>query len=106
MWGKNCDLEVDDGLWHNMRATFLKMIRDDSEVENRLMQGLFYLNFAFVVNQRKEGDYLDSWELNTLTVELEAFESETSQFNEGISSKIEIALHYLRSIHEKKKSTI
>ncbi|CAI4057865.1 Rad61p SKDI_04G2460 [Saccharomyces kudriavzevii IFO 1802] len=104
--GKNCDLEVDDELWHNMRATFLKMIRDDSEVENRLMQGLFYLNFAFVVNQRKEGDYLDSWELNTLTVALEAFESETSQFNEGISSKIEIALHYLRSIHEKKKSTI
>lgn len=55
--GKSCSLRVDDELWHNMKTTFVKMILDDSEVENRLTQGLFYLNFAFVVNQQKEGRY-------------------------------------------------
>lgn len=94
--GKSCSLRVDDELWHNMKTTFVKMILDDSEVENRLTQGLFYLNFAFVVNQQKEGD-IDTGYLNKLLIELEAFKLETSQFNEGISNKIETALHYLKS---------
>ncbi|CAI4056327.1 hypothetical protein SUVZ_02G1460 [Saccharomyces uvarum] len=94
--GKSFCLKVDDELWHNMKATFVKMILDDSEVENRLTQGLFYLNFAFVVNQQKEDD-LNSEDLNKLLVELKAFKLETSQFNEGISNKIETALHYLKS---------
>ncbi|CAI4037903.1 hypothetical protein SMKI_04G2390 [Saccharomyces mikatae IFO 1815] len=98
-------LKVDDEVWHNMKAVFLKMIRKSSEVENRLTQGLFYLNFAFVVNQRREHICLNPKDLNTLLVELEVFKSETSQFNEGISNKIEIALCYLKSIYKKENGT-
>ena len=102
---KKSDLKVDVKLWHNMRTVFVKMVRDGSDIKNRLTQGLFYLNFSFLIKQRKEHDNLDPEELNTLLVELEAFRSETSQFNEGISNKIEIALDYLKSIHKGKKIT-
>ena len=56
--------------------------------------------------QRKENSNLDPGELNLLLVELEAFKSETSQFNEGISNKIEIALNYLKSIYTSERITI
>ncbi|KOH00872.1 Rad61p [Saccharomyces eubayanus] len=101
---KSSCLKIDEKLWRNMKATFVKMILDDSEVENRLTQGLFYLNFAFVVNQQKDGD-LNSKDLNKLLVELEAFKLETSQFNVGISNKIEAALHYLKSAYKRGRST-
>ncbi|CAI4331235.1 BAQ_1a_G0008940.mRNA.1.CDS.1 [Saccharomyces cerevisiae] len=96
---ENSRLKVDGKLWYDMRTIFVKMIRDGSDTENRLVQGLFYLNFSFLIKQRKENSNLDSGELNSLLGELEAFKSETSQFNEGISNKIEIALNYLKSIY-------
>ncbi|CAD6609168.1 HN1_G0043680.mRNA.1.CDS.1 [Saccharomyces cerevisiae] len=103
---ENSRLKVDGKLWYDMRTIFVKMIRDGSDTENRLVQGLFYLNFSFLIKQRKENSNLDPGELNSLLVELEAFKSETSQFNEGISNKIEIALNYLKSIYTSERITI
>ncbi|CAD6609675.1 BAH_G0008580.mRNA.1.CDS.1 [Saccharomyces cerevisiae] len=103
---ENSRLKVDGKLWYDMRTIFVKMIREGSDTENRLVQGLFYLNFSFLIKQRKENSNLDPGELNSLLVELEAFKSETSQFNEGISNKIEIALNYLKSIYTSERITI
>ncbi|GFP69254.1 protein RAD61 [Saccharomyces cerevisiae] len=103
---ENSRLKLDGKLWYDMRTIFVKMIRDGSDTENRLVQGLFYLNFSFLIKQRKENSNLDPGELNLLLVELEAFKSETSQFNEGISNKIEIALNYLKSIYTSERITI
>ncbi|CAY78522.1 Rad61p [Saccharomyces cerevisiae EC1118] len=103
---ENSRLKLDGKLWYDMKTIFVKMIRDGSDTENRLVQGLFYLNFSFLIKQRKENSNLDPGELNLLLVELEAFKSETSQFNEGISNKIEIALNYLKSIYTSERITI
>lgn len=103
---ENSRLKLDGKLWYDMKTIFVKMIRDGSDTENRLVQGLFYLNFSFLIKQRKENSNLDPAELNLLLVELEAFKSETSQFNEGISNKIEIALNYLKSIYTSERITI